>query len=665
MQHQLFEERLDAWSEDTASIAVPTAGPHDLSDFSVLLDGIAGQCALLLQDGRILSVNREWDAFARANGYQAGDRNNGFGVGRNYLGICSAASGECSDEALPVFQGLQSVLEGATDRFELEYPCHSPDEKRWFKCQVRRLQRMHEGQFLAIVQHVDVTDQVRGRLDAEASKQRIELYADGLGLHWWRFNLETETFQMSAALSEKVGIDATKPMSVCEWCLRIHPDDRKTFLTTIRQVGRTGLVAEPITYRVQGDDGGLHRLTCIGWSSAQETSGDRIVDGLVVDATAEWVAMRELSALNLRIRSLIEQLPIRVACIDRSMRYRFVNPAFAKGVEKPADALAGIHVNEVLSTASFHELEGYMKRALAGETVTVETEVTLHTGKSMHAIISYLPDTTDDGAPNGFYAVIQDVGELKQRESELQRAKEVAERASRAKSDFLACMSHELRTPLNAIIGFSEVIGRADQDGILAEHTGEYAGYIRDSGQSLLSMVNQLLDLSAIEAGRYPFRFVDLSLCDSVRECSALVRRDAEARGLSVTVNLPETPVTIRADAQALRQVILNLAGNALKFTQEGGIAISVEGDGAQASLSVRDTGIGMSESFLALLRKPFAEVRETAPRTERSGETGWGLGVSITRQIIDAHGGTITFDSTPGKGTTVQITLPQLPAGA
>jgi hypothetical protein len=194
MQHQLFDERLDAWSEDTASIAVRAAGPHDLSDFSVLLDGIAGQCALLLQDGRILSVNREWDAFARANGYQAGDRNNGFGVGRNYLGICSAASGTCSDEALPVFQGLQSVLEGTSDQFELEYPCHSPDEKRWFKCQVRRLQRMHEGQFLAIVQHVDVTDQVRGRLDAEASKQRIELYADGLGLHWWRFNLETETF---------------------------------------------------------------------------------------------------------------------------------------------------------------------------------------------------------------------------------------------------------------------------------------------------------------------------------------------------------------------------------------------------------------------------------------------------------------------------------------
>ncbi|MEC9346130.1 MAG: ATP-binding protein [Pseudomonadota bacterium] len=241
--------------------------------------------------------------------------------------------------------------------------------------------------------------------------------------------------------------------------------------------------------------------------------------------------------------------------------------------------------------------------------------------------------------------------------SDLMQARTEAEAANRAKSEFLANMSHELRTPLNAIIGFSEMMTHGVYGPMENARYREYAADITASGHHLLSLIDDVLDLAKIEAGRHEIDARPIDLNRIGRECVRLISQQSRAAGLVVQFESAGMPIHVRADERAMRQVLLNLLSNAIKFTDAGGsVVLSVRrcADGSVAA-TVEDTGIGIPESALKRIMQPFEQVSASHGRSRR----GWGLGLSIVRALVLLHGADIRIDSTVGKGTTVTVTFP------
>jgi two-component system, cell cycle sensor histidine kinase PleC len=252
---------------------------------------------------------------------------------------------------------------------------------------------------------------------------------------------------------------------------------------------------------------------------------------------------------------------------------------------------------------------------------------------------------------------------LAQAKTESDRARARAEAASRAKSDFLANMSHELRTPLNAILGFSEMIYSTSAAGSNPARSAEYARLVHESGNYLLALVNDILDVAKIEAGRFELRETDTDVACLVDDTVRLMADRATNAGLTLATDIASDVPLLSADERALRQILINLLSNALKFTPSGGeVAVfsRVSGSG-DVILGVRDTGTGIALCDQPRVFQSFGQGRHDIV----TGERGTGLGLTIVKGLTEAHGGYVNLASIPGKGTCVTITLPAARARA
>jgi signal transduction histidine kinase len=228
------------------------------------------------------------------------------------------------------------------------------------------------------------------------------------------------------------------------------------------------------------------------------------------------------------------------------------------------------------------------------------------------------------------------------------------EAASRHKSEFLANMSHELRTPLNAIIGFSEVLNER-MFGELNEKQQEYLKDIHASGQHLLSLINDILDLSKIEAGRMELELTDFDLPMAIDNAMTLVRERASRRGVTLKLTVGVRVGSIRGDERKMKQVLLNLLSNAIKFTPERGrVEVSAVQDDEAIEVSVSDTGVGIAPEDFEAVFEEFRQVGASAAKQE-----GTGLGLALSRKFIELHGGKIWVKSQLGSGSTFTFTLP------
>jgi len=258
---------------------------------------------------------------------------------------------------------------------------------------------------------------------------------------------------------------------------------------------------------------------------------------------------------------------------------------------------------------------------------------------------------------------IQAEDALRKSESELERAIVEAQAASRAKSEFLANMSHEIRTPMNAILGFSDLLDYSITD----EKQKGYVRAIRVSGKSLLALINDILDLSKIEAGKIEVRREPASARDILGEMSVMFRQRAEEKGLEIRFRIPDDfPAALLIDQGRVRQILVNLIGNAVKFTERGGIEARAEflrartGLGGTLALRVKDTGIGMPEGFLSRIFEPFTQADSQLSRMHQ----GTGLGLAISRKLAELMGGAISVKSVEGQGSEFLVTLPcEVPA--
>ncbi|SRR5579875_917176 len=262
---------------------------------------------------------------------------------------------------------------------------------------------------------------------------------------------------------------------------------------------------------------------------------------------------------------------------------------------------------------------------------------------------------TEEGDTVLFYS---DITPLKEREEQLRLARQEAEQASHAKTAFLANMSHELRTPLNAIIGFSEMIERKVL-GPISENYRQYGEIVRTSGQHLLAIINDILDIAKLNAGKTELRLEPVDLNQTISEAIAIVSRKAESVGIAVVSALAPDCPTIEADPVRLRQVFLNVLANAVKFTPAGGrIDVATTATTAELRIAVKDNGVGMAPEDIPRALEPFTQVG----RERTAAQEGTGLGLPISKTLVELHGGRLEIASAPQRGTTVTISLPIRP---
>jgi signal transduction histidine kinase len=262
------------------------------------------------------------------------------------------------------------------------------------------------------------------------------------------------------------------------------------------------------------------------------------------------------------------------------------------------------------------------------------------------------------GMPDGaVVSLYSDITERKAADAKMAQAWAQAELANRAKTDFLANMSHELRTPLNAIIGFSEILSGEHLGPIKNVRYLEYSNDIHTSGLHLLSIINDVLDMSKIEAGKLDILEEEILVRSLLTGSVRMVRERARTQSIEVVCNVVDPDHVIVADERAMKQCLLNLLSNAIKFSPRGGtinVDATVDPEG-RTVLTVTDDGIGMSEEELERALQPFGQAHTSTTRTYG----GTGLGLPITRGLVEAHGGVMTIASTPGQGTRVSMILP------
>jgi two-component system cell cycle sensor histidine kinase PleC len=340
---------------------------------------------------------------------------------------------------------------------------------------------------------------------------------------------------------------------------------------------------------------------------------DSVSDTLMMFLMLLVVAVSSMLAANLPIAALAATVPITVA-----IALNFV--------------LSGKFDNYVLAALAV-AAEGYF--ALLAHRLHSTTLLTLEARAEKDALI----------------------GELEQAKSISDEARHRAESANVAKSRFLAQMSHELRTPLNAILGFSEVMKSEIFGGHAVPVYKEYSGDIHNSGVHLLNLINEILDLSRIEAGRYELNEEAVALANVVGDCHHLMKLRASSRGITIHEVFEQSMPRIWGDERAIRQIVLNLLSNSIKFTTQGGeiwLKVGWTASGGQY-LSVKDTGPGIPENEIPIVLASFGQ----GSNSIKSAEQGAGLGLPIAKSLIDLHGGTFTLKSKLRIGTEVIITFP------
>lgn len=339
----------------------------------------------------------------------------------------------------------------------------------------------------------------------------------------------------------------------------------------------------------------------------------------------------------------------RVIWSDQVYRIYGLDPAVAREPDL-AFALASYHPDDRPT------LEAFIARAVAtGEGYTLEMRL-LVGGEERIVTARAETERAADGATKAIFGIFMDVTETKRTEAALRAAKDAAEAATAAKSDFLSNVSHELRTPLTALIGFSTLLG---ERAALGERDRHYVHRIDEASRALLHIVNDLLDVSRIEQGALLLEVEPFVLDDVVDEVFASVAVDCEDKGLGLTADIQPKNLEMRGDAYRLRQILMNLVGNAVKFTRHGGITVTARRSGGGLALAVADTGPGIAPDYLGRLFDRFTQGDASMTRTHG----GLGLGLAICKGLTEAMGGTIAVESAPERGTTFHIELPPPPA--
>jgi two-component system cell cycle sensor histidine kinase PleC len=516
-----------------------------------------------------------------------------------------------------------------------------------------------------------IYETVRTRIDTALNRGRCGL---------WDWDLARGRIFWSQSMFEILGLDTKYDLlSFGDVNALVHPDDVRLYQLAAELADATTTTIDH-AFRMRHAAGHWVWLRARCELVRQPGEPGLHLIGIAVDITEQKNLVEKTFAADMRLRDAIETIPEAFVLWDAENRLVLCNSNFQE--------LHGLADEAITVGASFESVVAAGSKPVVRNKIITggpsvpgarTFEAQLEDGRWLH--IS--ERRTKDG---GYVSVGTDITALKTHEEKLvdsekrlmatvadlrasqQRLAELAEKyaeektraeeANQAKSKFLANMSHELRTPLNAIIGFSEIMESGMFGPLGAEKYHEYCGDIRGSGQYLLEVINDILDMSKIEAGRIRLDFEDLNLDSLLAEAMRVVAARAQDKQLELTTRIsPE--LRLRADRRALKQIALNLLSNAVKFTPYGG-RITVRGRASNycITLTILDSGIGIAKDALARLGRPFEQVESQLTKSHQ----GSGLGLAISKSLVELHGGSMRIRSTLGKGTLVVVRLPLEP---
>lgn len=410
-------------------------------------------------------------------------------------------------------------------------------------------------------------------------------------------------------------------------------------LVTIRQsIGEMNLAA-------------LHR--------AKLEKSNQLVEAEVTVRTDELRRQAKvLQDSELKSRTLLDGSPVCVKIIDTESRLQYMSAAGLKQlkIDDIEPYYGQVYPPEIYPESMRSPLIEHLERAKRGMVSRVESPVFDTQGNELWYDTTFTPACDDEGRVNYVIVSSVDVTERKKAESEVIAAKDAAEAANRAKSEFLANMSHEIRTPMTAILGFTDVL----LENLETPDDVEAARTVQENGEYLLDLINDVLDLSKIESGKLDIEHIAASPHQIISEVVSLMRVRANAKGLPLSANFDgPIPEFIHTDPTRLRQILINIVGNAIKFTEMGSVQIATRllkssGQVNKLQFEVIDTGIGIPEDKIAEIFKPFSQADGST--TRKFG--GTGLGLSISKRLVELLGGDFSVSSTLGKGSTFSVTI-------
>jgi PAS domain S-box-containing protein len=493
--------------------------------------------------------------------------------------------------------------------------------------------------------------------DLRGSRERFELAMQGSGDGLWDWDLLTNEVYFSPRWKSALGYeDHEVGNHFEEWESRLHPDDRERALEAIRDYFEGKKPTYQLEHRLRHKDGSYRWILARGVALRDASGKPYRMAGSHTDLTEQKQAESALRDSEALYQSLVETLPLNVYRKDLQGRIIFGNRLYFQA--------SGLTPNELIGKTDFDLFPAHLAEAyLEDDRRVIETRETLDlieehpqpNGKVAYVQVLKTPVYDARGEVVGTQGILWDVTDRKLAEQEMQKAKEAAESANSAKSFFLANMSHEIRTPLNAIIGMTELVLGTD----LTIEQREYLELAKKSADALLTVINDILDFSKVEAGRLELDEIDFNLRDHLGDWLNSLAPRAHQKGVELACHVSaQVPDRVKGDPTRLGQILFNLVGNAIKFTEEGEVVVDVDA-ASHANheiwlhFSISDTGVGIPSEKFDFIFDPFAQADGST--TRKYG--GTGLGLAIARRLVEAMGGRIWLESQPGTGSTFHFT--------
>ncbi|MGH6933445.1 MAG: PAS domain-containing protein [Dongiaceae bacterium] len=503
------------------------------------------------------------------------------------------------------------------------------------------------------------------------SEHRFELAVRGTSDGLWDWDIAAGTTWYAPRTLELLGYDSSERVQIMEeqHTTLIHPNDLARRDEALRQHLEQGKPYD-VEYRLRRRDGSYRWIRSRGEAIRDGTGRPIRMAGSISDIhahrTAETALVDALGSLREsegRLSSLIANIPgvIYRDAYDDAWTEMFINEGIAELTGYPAtDFVTGgpRTYASIILPEDRDDVAQLVRHAVEQrQPFTVEYRIRHRNGSSRWVWERGQAVYDSDGRVMHLDGCIFDITDRKQFEVELRKTKEAAEAANEAKSQFLAHMSHELRTPLNAIIGFSEVMESEIFGQLGSKQYREYAADIHRSGTHLLGVINDILDLSKIEAGRQELHEEDCDIDDMVADAMRLITDRATTSGISLERYLQPNLPSLRADSRMVKQILLNLLSNAVKFTPAGGrikLSASMTASGS-ICFAVSDTGIGIPPDQIRRVMEPFVQVEGTFSRRY----AGTGLGLPLSKAFAERHGAILDISSSLGAGTSITVTFP------
>ena len=508
----------------------------------------------------------------------------------------------------------------------------------------------------SLVSFSDITERKRTEEALRESEERFRIMADSCPTGIWVTDAQGGTRFINRAYREFCGV-TSEQVERDEGQLLLHPDDAPEYVRTFQRAVRdhAPFRAEARFRRADEEWRWVELYALPRFSPGGEYLGHV---GTSKDITERKRAEEALRAMEERHRMLAQALEGAGECIsitDTEDRILYVNGAFLRTYGYREEELIGRHIGILRSARTSEETQREILPATMAGRWRGELWNRAKDGREFPISLATSAVRDEDGRRIALVGIARDITERKRYEEELIHAREGADAANRAKSCFLANMSHEIRTPMNGVIGMLQLLGETD----LTPEQRQYAAVAQSSGRALLTLIDDILDLSRVEARKIVLENVSFSLRDTVEDVVQLIEVQANAKGLDLHSRVsPEIPPLLGGDPHRLRQVLINLTANAIKFTERGEVGLDAAlesrcGRTATVRFSVTDTGIGIRPDQAAGLFSPFTQADVST--TRRYG--GTGLGLAISKQLAETMGGAIGVDSREGGGSTFWFT--------